>query len=341
MRYKEAGVDVEKAERLVERIKKLAERTLTKSVEFGIGGFSGAFTVKGYKEPVFSVTTDGVGTKLKIAFLTGVHNTVGIDLVAMCVNDLITGGADPQVFLDYYACGKLDENIYVSVIEGIVKGCEEAECALVGGETAEMPDFYSPGEYDIAGFCVGVCEKTELIIPSLEEGDLVIGVSSSGLHSNGFSLVRRVVFDKMKFDVDTYIPELSKTLGEELLTPTKIYVKLAKVLKREVKLKGVAHITGGAFFEKPKRLLNPNVSLCIYKDSWDPPVIFKLIQKWGEIPEDEMYKTFNMGVGMLFVVSKDEADRALEVISSCGEKAFPIGEVVEGKGEVLLWEGKF
>ena len=342
MRYKDAGVDVDKAERLVERIKKLAERTVRDGVEFGIGGFAGAFTVKGFREPVFSVTTDGVGTKLKIAFLTGVHNTVGVDLVAMCVNDLITGGAEPLSFLDYFACGKLDEKTFVSVIEGIVKGCEEAECALIGGETAEMPDFYPPGEYDLAGFCVGVCEREELIVPSLEVGDLAVGIASSGLHSNGFSLVRKVVFDKMGFTVDTYIPELGKTLGEELLTPTKIYVKAMKALKSaRVRVKGVAHITGGAFYEKPRRLLRPGVSLCIYRDAWEPPAVFRLIQKWGEVPEDEMYRTFNMGVGMIVVVSREDADRTVDVISSCGEKAFPVGEVIEGKGEVLLWEGRF
>ncbi len=341
MRYKDAGVDIEKAEKLVKKLKELASYTLNPQVKFGIGGFSGSFSVEGFKRPIFSLTTDGVGTKLKIAFMMGVHNTVGIDLVAMCVNDLITNGSEPLAFLDYFACGKLEEKTYLSVMEGIIEGCKTAGCSLVGGETAEMPDFYKEGEYDLAGFCVGVCEEEDLIIPNLEEGDQIIGVASSGLHSNGYSLARKVIFEKMKLKVDDYIPELGKSIGEELLTPTKIYVSLVKALKdNSIKVKGIAHITGGAFYEKPKRLLKPGISICIYKDAWDPPVIFNLIKEWGGIPEDEMYKTFNMGVGLLVVVDKEEADRAFKVISSL-EKAFPVGEVIKGKGEVILWEGRF
>ncbi len=342
MRYKDAGVDIDKAEKLVNVIKEMATGTFTSNIISGIGGYAGVFQIKGYKNPVFGATTDGVGTKLKIAFMMNKHDTVGVDLVAMSVNDLITSGLEPLIFLDYFACGKLEENVYQEVMKGIVEGCKEAHCALIGGETAEMPDFYPPGEYDLAGFCVGVCEQEELIIPELDVQDIVIGIPSSGLHSNGYSLARKVVFEKMRLKPDSHVDELGKSIGEELLTPTKIYVKAVKALKKHgIKPKGIAHITGGGLLEKPKRLLKEGVSLCLYTDSWEPQTIFKLLQKWGDIPEDEMFRTFNMGLGLLVVVDKDNADRALDVLRKEGEEACFVGEIIEGKGEVVLWEGRF
>ncbi|BAT70851.1 phosphoribosylformylglycinamidine cyclo-ligase [Thermosulfidibacter takaii ABI70S6] len=342
MRYKDAGVDIDKADSLVEVVKQLASKTFSNNILQGVGGYAGVFQIQGYKNPVFGASTDGVGTKLKIAFMMNKHDTVGIDLVAMSANDLITTGLEPMIFLDYYACGKLEEKTYIEVMKGIVKGCEEAECALIGGETAEMPDFYPPGEYDLAGFCVGVCEEEDLITPNLKEQDIVIGVASSGLHSNGYSLSRKVIFEKTKMNPDTYIEELGKTIGDELLTPTRIYVKTVKALKKSgIKPKGIAHITGGGLLEKPKRLLKEDLSLCLYTDSWTPQPIFNLLQKWGDIPKEEMFRTFNMGLGLLVVVDKDEADRALETLKKAGEKAYFVGEVIKGKGEVKLWEGRF
>ena len=342
MRYKDAGVDIGKADALARTIARMAKTTLRDEVVSGVGGYAGIFRLKGYRNPVFGATTDGVGTKLKVAFMTGIHNTVGIDLVAMNVNDLITSGLEPMVFLDYFACGRLDEKTYTQVMEGIVEGCRQAECSLIGGETAEMPGFYKDGEYDLAGFCVGACEEEELITPQLKVQDIIIGVASSGLHSNGYSLVRKVVFEKMGFSLDSYIEELGKELAEELLTPTRIYVKAVKALKRAgIKPKGIAHITGGGVLEKPKRLLKEGLSLMIYTDSWEPQPIFKLIAQWGDVPKEEMFRTFNMGIGMMVVVSPEDADRALEVLKGAGEEATFIGEVIEGEGEVRLWEGRF
>ncbi len=342
MRYKDAGVDIEKADRLVKEISEIARQTLRKEVLSGIGGYAGLFKIEGYKRPVFGATTDGVGTKLKIAFMMDKHDTVGIDLVAMNANDLITTGLEPIIFLDYFACGRLDERIYTEVVKGIAEGCKEAECSLIGGETAEMPGFYKEGEYELAGFCVGVCEESDVIKPSLKEQDIVIGLLSSGLHSNGYSLARKVVFEKMGLKVDAYIEELGKTIGEELLTPTRIYVKAVKALKKAgIKCKGIAHITGGGLLEKPKRLLKSGVSLCLYKDAWEVPAVFRLIEKWGEVPEEEMFRTFNMGIGMLIVCDKEDADKAFEVLKNSGEDPVFIGEVIKGEGEVLIWEGRF
>ena len=337
MKYKDAGVDVEKADSLVSKVELLASKTMKNGIISGIGGYAGSFKVEGFKKPVFSATTDGVGTKLKIAFMTGIHNTVGVDLVAMCVNDLITNGSEPLIFLDYFACGKLEENIYLSVLEGIVNGCKEAECALIGGETAEMPGFYKDGEYELAGFCVGVCEEDDLIVPKPQPGDIVIALKSSGLHSNGYSLVRKIVFDLKGLSPDVYVPELERSLGEELLVPTRIYVKEVKLLKRKIRFKGIAHITGGGLLNKPKRILSSDVSMVIYKDAWEPQPIFRLLQKWGGVPEEEMFSTFNMGLGMLLVVGKDDVEEVLEVV----EEAVVVGEIIKGNGEVMLWEGRF
>ncbi len=341
MRYRDAGVDIDKAEGLVEVIRRMALSTNRPGIEANIGGFAGLFKLSLFKNPVLGTTTDGVGTKLKVAFMTGIHNTVGIDLVAMNVNDLVTTGLEPLIFLDYFACGKLDEKIYLQVIEGIVKGCKEAECTLIGGETAEMPGFYKEGEYDLAGFCVGACEEGDLIKSNCTPMDIAIAIPSSGLHSNGYSLARKVIFELKGMKIDTYVEELGKSIGEELLTPTKIYVRQVKALKeRKIKVKGIAHITGGGLLEKPKRMLK-GVDLFIYTDSWEPPPIFSLLQEWGDIPKEEMFRTFNMGIGMIVVVDKEDADRAIEAIASTGEKPFFVGEITEGKGEIKLWEGSF
>lgn len=339
MRYKDAGVDIDKAEGLVGFIRELAGRTKREGVLSDIGGFAGLFKVSGYKNPVFSVTCDGVGTKLKVAFMCGKHDTVGIDLVAMSANDLITTGSDPLIFLDYIACGRLEENVYKEIITGIVNGCIESECYLAGGETAEMPGFYGEGEYDLAGFMVGVCEEENLIRGEVGEGDLVIALPSSGLHSNGYSLVRKILFDVMKFDVGDYIPELGRTLGEELLEPTRIYVKQLKLLKSKGLIpKAVVHITGGGLLEKPKRILSGRYNLVLYQGSWEVPVIFNLIKEWGNVELREMYRTFNMGLGMLLVYSKDDVDKACDTLKENGYDVIPVGEITEGNGEVRIWD---
>ncbi len=342
MRYRDAGVDIDKAEGLVEVVKRLASSTFRENVVSGIGGYAGIFKISGMANPVFAATCDGVGTKLKVAFMMDRHDTVGIDLVAMSANDLITSGVEPLIFLDYFACGRLDERVYTEVIKGVAEGCRQAGCALIGGETAEMPGFYPEGEYDLAGFCVGACEEEELITPNLKVQDIVIGLASSGLHSNGYSLARKVFFEKMKLPPQKHIEELGRSIGEELLEPTRIYVNAVKALKRGgVRIKGAAHITGGGLLEKPKRLLKNGLSLRIYTDSWDIPPVFSLISQWGDVPREEMFRTFNMGIGFLVVVDKEEADEAVEVLKGAGEKPVFIGEVTEGKGEVLLWEGRF
>lgn len=336
MDYKQAGVNIDEGNRLVNMIKPIAKDTLTQGVLEGIGGFAALYEIKNYKNPVLVSSTDGVGTKLKIAFMMDKHDTIGIDLVAMCVNDVIVTGAFPLFFLDYFATGKLESEKAYQVIKGIAKGCKEAECALIGGETAEMPEFYKEGEYDLAGFCVGIAEKDELIDTNLiKEKDIIIGISSSGIHSNGYSLVRKVFFDMNSFKVDDYIEELGKTLGEELLTPTKIYIKTIKALKK-FKIKGIAHITGGGFIDNIPRILKNNVSAKIDKNGWYIPPVFDLIKKMGKIDDKEMYRTFNMGIGMILVVDKNIADNVVAKINEIGEKAYVIGEIVQKEGGVII-----
>lgn len=341
MKYRDAGVDIDKAEKLVEFVKNVASTTKVKGTLTEIGGFAGLFKLEGYKNPVIGATCDGVGTKLKVAFMCGKHDTIGIDLVAMNANDLVTSGLEPLVFLDYFACSKIDETVYKEVIKGIVEGCKIAGCALIGGETAEMPGFYSEGEYDLAGFMIGACEESEIIPQEVSPGDLVVGLASSGLHSNGYSLARKVIFEKMKMDVDTYVPELGRTIGEELLEPTRIYVKEIMFLKSKgLYPKAVVHVTGGGLIEKPKRILGKRCNMILYKGSWFVPPIFELIKRGGDIEELEMYRTFNMGIGMLLVFSQAVADKACEVLTAEGIKAFPAGEITEGKGEVIIWDLK-
>jgi phosphoribosylformylglycinamidine cyclo-ligase len=336
MNYKDAGVNIDEGNKLVEMIKPIAKQTLNEYVLEGIGGFAGLIEIKNYKNPVLISSTDGVGTKLKIAFMMDKHDTVGIDLVAMCVNDIIVTGAKPLFFLDYFATGKLKSETAVEVIKGIAEGCKIAGCALIGGETAELPGFYKEGEYDLAGFCVGIVEKEELIdTKSIKEGDAIIGLASSGIHSNGYSLVRKVFFEKNNFSVKDFIPELGMNLGDALLTPTKIYVKSIEALKG-LKIKGMAHITGGGFIDNIPRILRKSIAAKINKGSWEIPAIFNLIQRLGDIEEREMYRTFNMGIGMIVIVDPSDVDKALEKLNGIGEKAYIIGEIVESEGGVIL-----
>lgn len=336
--YKEAGVDVTAGYKSVELMKKYVQSTYTKGVESDLGGFGGLFApdIKDMKQPILVSGTDGVGTKLKLAFLMNKHDTIGQDCVAMCVNDIICCGAKPLFFLDYMSLWKNIPEMVATIVKGVTDGCKLAGCALVGGETAEMPGLYAENEYDLAGFSVGIVDKEKMINPeTIEVGDVVIGLTSSGVHSNGFSLVRKI-FNVNEENLKEYKEELGMTLGEALLTPTKIYVKPVLKLLEEVKVKGISHITGGGFYENMPRMLNEKVALKINKNSYEVPAIFKLIQKQGNIPERDMYNTFNMGIGMAIIVSKEEQEKALELLSEAGETAYVIGEVVEGNKEIEI-----
>ncbi len=336
--YKEAGVDVTAGYKSVELMKKYVQSTYTKGVESDLGGFGGLFApdIKDMKQPILVSGTDGVGTKLKLAFLMDKHDTIGQDCVAMCVNDIICCGAKPLFFLDYMSLWKNIPEMVATIVKGVTDGCKLAGCALVGGETAEMPGLYAENEYDLAGFSVGIVDKEKMINPeTIEVGDVVIGLASSGVHSNGFSLVRKI-FNVNEENLKEYKEELGMTLGEALLTPTKIYVKPVLKLLEEVKVKGISHITGGGFYENMPRMLNEKVALKINKNSYEVPAIFKLIQKQGNIPERDMYNTFNMGIGMAIIVSKEEQEKALELLSEAGETAYVIGEVVEGNKEIEI-----
>ena len=336
--YKDAGVDIEAGERLVDRIKAFAKRTFNENVLAGIGGFGAGYLLpEGYSEPVLVSGTDGVGTKLKVAQMANVHDTVGIDLVAMCVNDILTVGAKPLFFLDYFATGKLSVDVAADVVKGIARGCEIAGCALIGGETAEMPDFYPEGEYDLAGFVVGIVDRKDYITgEEIEPGDVVLGLASSGIHSNGYSLVRKLFFEILGFKVDDYVEELKGKVYEVLLTPTRIYVKSILNLLKEVKVKGMAHITGGGIPGNLVRVLPKNVDAVVKKGSWEVPAIFRFIQEKGNVPEEEMFRTFNMGVGYAVVVSPEDADRAVSLLKESGEEVYRIGEIREGEGKVVI-----
>ena len=336
--YKNAGVDVTAGYKSVELIKKCVQSTYTDGVISDIGGFGGLFApnIKGMKEPILVSGTDGVGTKLKLAFLLDKHDTIGQDCVAMCANDIICSGATPLFFLDYVALGKNVPEVVATIVKGVTDGCKMAGCALVGGETAEMPGFYPVDEYDLAGFCVGIVDKEKIInSDNIEVGDKVIGITSSGVHSNGFSLVRKV-FDVNKENLNEYREELGKTLGEALLAPTKIYVKPILKLLEQVNVKGISHVTGGGFYENLPRMLNDKVALNINKSSYELPAIFKLIQKEGNIPERDMYNTFNMGIGMSVIVPKDQVEKTLEILKAEGEEAYEIGEVISGNKEINI-----
>jgi len=336
--YKDSGVDIEAGERLVDRIKPFARKTFDENVLSGIGGFGAGYLVpRGYKEPVLVSGTDGVGTKLKVAQMANVHDTVGIDLVAMCVNDILTVGAKPLFFLDYFATGKLSVDVAADVVKGIARGCEIAGCSLIGGETAEMPDFYPEGEYDLAGFVVGIVEREDYITgKDIAPGDVLLGLASSGIHSNGYSLVRKLFFEVLGLKIDDFVEDFGKKVYEVLLEPTRIYVRSVLSLLESVKVKGMAHITGGGIPGNLVRILPKNVNALVKRGSWEVLPIFRFIQEKGNVPEEEMFRTFNMGIGFVLIVSQSDRDRALEVLTSKGEKVFEIGRIEEGEGRVLI-----
>ena len=337
--YKDAGVDITLADEIVKEIKPLISKTSISGVIGGIGGFGGLFslTSQKYKEPVLVSSTDGVGTKLKIAFALDKHISVGMDLVAMCVNDIVTYGAKPLFFLDYISMGKLSKKVTVNLIKGITEGCKMANCALLGGETAEMPGFYPEGEYDLAGFAVGIVEKSKIIDGrKIKEGDLVIGIASNGLHSNGFSLVRKVLLKEKQYKMEEKISSLKGSLGEELLKPTRIYVQPLLYLLKKYKILGIAHITGGGILENIPRILPEGVSVQINQKSWLKPPIFSLIQKEGKISDEEMYLTFNMGIGMILIVSNDEALKIKEELKKIDYASYLIGKVIKGNKQVII-----
>jgi len=328
--YKDAGVDIDAGNRFVDLIKPLVKQTSRPEVLADIGGFGGLFSLNSskYQRPTLVAATDGVGTKLKLAFLLDKHDTVGIDLVAMCVNDIIVQGAEPLFFLDYLATAKLSPEQAVEVVKGIAEGCKQANCALLGGETAEMPGMYAGGEYDLAGFSVGVVDNDKIIDGStITKGDQIIGIASSGLHSNGFSLARKIFLETLNLDLTSQPEELENSLGEELLTPTRIYVKSILNLIRDFKLKGIAHITGGGLLENIPRILPHHCKAIIKRKSWEKPAIFEMLRQGGNIPDDEMYRTFNYGIGMVLVVSPDEVEDITGRLAGLGEQAYLIGEI--------------
>lgn len=339
MSYKTAGVDIEAASRSVEMIKTWVDRTRRPEVMTGIGLFGGmfAFDVHKYQEPVLVSGTDGVGTKLRIAQMMQVHDTVGIDLVAMCVNDVLCHGAEPLFFLDYIGLGKLEPALVEALVKGVSAGCVEAGCALIGGETAEMPGFYADDEYDLAGFVVGAVERSRLINGSrIEAGDMIIGLPSSGIHSNGFSLVRKVLLEKAGLKLNDYAPELGHTWGEELLTPTRIYVKSILPLVQEFDIKGIAHITGGGLPENMERIVPQGLQAVIESSSIKSQPIYEIIQAKGAIEKKEMFKTFNMGIGLAIVISTRYYDKVLESLKAAGEKPQLIGKIEAGNEGVII-----
>ncbi len=328
--YAEAGVDIDAGNRFVKLIKPLVSKTFRPGVMTSIGGFSGVFSLnlQDIKNPVLVSSTDGVGTKLKIAFMLDKHDTVGIDLVAMNVNDILVQGATPLFLLDYIATGKLEVEKTVQIVKGIAAGCEQAECSLIGGETAEMPDFYPEGEYDLAGFVVGLADKYHLIDgSSIAVGHQLIGIASSGLHSNGYSLARKVFFNQLKMSVHDYVEEFGRTLGEELLEPTRIYAKTVKNMIRDFQVSGIAHITGGGLIDNLPRIFPKRCKAIIDASSWRPPPIFQYLQKAGQIPFRDMMRTFNNGLGMVMVVSQENLDEALSRLRAIGETAYHIGRI--------------
>lgn len=342
MTYRDAGVDIDAGNQAVARIKKHVQRTLRKEVLTDLGGFGGLFAldVTKYREPVLVSGTDGVGTKLKVAMLTGKHDTIGIDAVAMCVNDILVQGAEPLFFLDYLAVGRLVPEQVSSVVEGIAEGCVQAGCALIGGETAEMPGFYDEDEYDVAGFAVGVVDRQKIIDGSkIQPGNVLLGLPSSGLHSNGYSLARKVLLEVGQLKLEEQVAELEKTLGQELLTPTRIYVKAVLPLLESGLVLGMAHITGGGLLENIPRVLPLGTGVQINLGSWPVLPVFNLIQRLGNIAQGEMYRTFNMGIGMVLVVPVAHQQQVIDQLAAMGEPVFTIGQVIAGEGQVELVEG--
>ena len=336
--YKDAGVDTKEGEKAVRLMKEHVKKTFNANVLTGLGSFGSLFRLDlaGITEPVLVAGTDGVGTKLKIAFLTDRHDTVGQDLVAMCVNDVLCQGAKPLFFLDYIATGKVKAERIADIVKGVADGCVLAECALVGGETAEMPDFYTEGEYDMAGFAVGVVDRSRVIDGSkIKEGNILIGIPSSGIHSNGYSLVRKLFFEKMKMKAADPVEELGMTLGEALITPTKIYTKACNAVLQRITANGIIHITGGGFFENIPRIIPEGLGVRIDMGSWNILQIFQYIQKCGNIERDEMFATFNMGIGMIMVVDAEKAETVIALLKEAGEEPRTIGAVIPGEGVSL------
>ncbi|MDR0571194.1 MAG: phosphoribosylformylglycinamidine cyclo-ligase [Clostridiales Family XIII bacterium] len=341
--YKSAGVDTKEGERAVALMKEHVKKTFDRNVLTGLGGFGSLYRLDlaDMAEPVLVAGTDGVGTKLKLAFMTGRHDTIGQDCVAMCVNDVLCQGARPLFFLDYLATGRLDAEKAALVVKGVADGCLLAGCALVGGETAEMPGFYQDGEYDMAGFAVGLVDRAKIVDGSrVKEGDAVVGIASSGLHSNGFSLARKVFFEKQGYGADRYMEELGMTLGEALLTPTRIYAKACGAVFPEVEVLGMAHVTGGGFYENLPRALPAGLGMEVWRGSWPEPPIFGLLAELGGISGREMFSTFNMGVGMVMIVRSAELDRTLGLLHGAGEEAWAVGEVRAGEGVTIAEGGR-
>ena len=336
--YKDSGVDVTRGYKAVDLMKKYVKTTYNENVLGDIGSFGGFYSISGEKmeEPVLVAGTDGVGTKLKYAFLLEKHDTIGIDAVAMCVNDIVCQGAKPLFFLDYYACGLLDPEAEAEVVKGIAEGCRQARCALIGGETAEMPGFYPRGEYDLAGFAVGIVDKKKVINgKEIRPGDVLIGIKSSGVHSNGYSLVRKLFGDSDKAEMEKYDERLGGTLAEVLLKPTKIYVRSILSLISKVPVKGIAHITGGGFLENIPRIFPEGVGCEIVKDSYEVPPVFKVMQEKADISDEQIYNTFNMGIGMVVCASPENAEAAVAALEESGEEVALIGKTVAGKGVSL------
>ena len=340
MDYKTSGVDIEAGYKSVELMKKHVKETMRPEVLGGLGGFAGAFDlskIKDMENPVLLSGTDGCGTKVKLAFVMDKHDTIGIDAVAMCVNDIACSGGEPLFFLDYIACGKNYPEKIATIVSGVANGCIQSECALVGGETAEHPGLMPEDDYDLAGFAVGVVDKKDMITgENIKPGDVLIGMASTGVHSNGFSLVRKV-FEMTKESLDTYYDELGTTLGEALIAPTRIYVKALKSIKNAgVTIKGCSHITGGGFYENIPRMLPEGVTAKIEKDSYEIPPIFKLLAKTGNIEEQMMYNTYNMGLGMIVAIDKADVDKTMEAIRATGDTPYVVGSIVEGEKGVIL-----
>ena len=342
--YRDAGVDIDAGNYSVQLIKDSVKATYRPEVLGDLGGFGGLFALNSgkYKEPVLVSGTDGVGTKLKLAFMLDKHDTIGQDAVAMCVNDILVQGAEPLFFLDYLAVGKLEPEQVAAVVKGVADACKESGCALIGGETAEMNGFYPVGEYDIAGFAVGAVDKSKIITSQrVKAGDVLLGLPSSGVHSNGYSLVRRIVFDKMGFKGDEVFDELGKSIGEELLTPTRLYPRVCLPLIEKYDIHGMVHITGGGYYENIPRALPDNMGAEINADKWTVPAVFELLQKWGNVDWKEMYRTFNMGIGMIIIASPDEVEKIKADLAEQEEFCFEIGHVTEGSHEVVIKGGVF
>lgn len=341
--YRDAGVDIDAGNLSVKLIKDSVKATYRPEVLGDLGGFGGLFAMSTkYKEPVLVSGTDGVGTKLRLAFMLDKHDTIGQDAVAMCVNDILVQGAEPLFFLDYLAVGKLEPEQVAAVVKGVANACKESGCALIGGETAEMAGFYAEGEYDIAGFAVGAVEKSKIITSEkVKAGDVILGLPSSGVHSNGYSLVRKIVFDVKGFKGDEYIDELGKTIGEELLTPTRLYPKSCLPLIEKFDIHGMVHVTGGGYYENIPRALPDDMGAEIDAASWPVPPIFGLLKEWGNVDWHEMYRTFNMGIGMIIIASADEAEKIKADLKSRNEAVYEIGKVTQGSHEVIVKGGVF